>query len=284
MDFSAYPPSGRYYGGTERKIGILIEGTPYMIKFQKASAFGLRNNHLSEHIGSLLFNMLGLPAQETLLGTYNGQPVVACRDFIGGNEQFVPFNDVGESSLDRDKETYQYDYEDIMQMLRDNSKLTCVQETMSAFWEMYIIDALVGNFDRHGANWGFIKKNNAYRLAPIFDNGSCLFPSLPEDQMSSIIRSPEQTDARVYEFPTSQIRLNGKKSSYFEVINSLAFPECNKALAAVISRSSLSDILATVEDIAELSDAQKRFYRHMLLNRYEKILAAPYERLMGGRQ
>lgn len=282
MEFSGWPSSGRYYGGTERKIGVLVDGNPYMIKFQKASAFGLRNNHISEHIGSLLFNILGLPAQETLLGTYNGQPVVACRDFIEESEQFVPFNDVGESSLDRDRETYQYDYEDIMQMLRDNSKLTCVQETVSAFWEMYIIDALVGNFDRHGANWGFIKKDNAYRLAPIFDNGSCLFPSLPEDQMLSIVQSPEQTDARVYEFPTSQIRLDGKKSSYHEVISSLAFSECNKALAAVVSRSSLKEVLGSVEGIAELSDTQKQFYCHMLQNRYEKILLASYERLTKG--
>ena len=27
---------------------------------------------------------------------------------------------------------------------------------------MYIIDALIGNFDRHGNNWGFIKSNNKY--------------------------------------------------------------------------------------------------------------------------
>lgn len=282
MDFSTYPPSERYYGGTERKIGILINDRPYMVKFQKASVFGLRNNHLSEHIGSTLFNALGLPAQETLLGTYDGQPVVACRDFVGEDEQFVPFNDVGESSLDRDKETYQYDYEDIMLMLRDNSKLTSVQETVSAFWEMYVIDALVGNFDRHGANWGFIKKNDAYRLAPVFDNGSCLFPSLPEDQMPSIIQSPEETDARVYNFPTSQIRLNGKKSSYYEVINSLAFPECNKALAAIVGRCSLDSILSVVDGVPESSATQKQFYCHMLQHRFEKILQAPYERLMGG--
>ena len=40
------------------------------------------------------------------------------------------------------------------------------------------MDALLGNFDRHGANWGFIKEDNKYTIAPIFDNGSCLFPNL----------------------------------------------------------------------------------------------------------
>ena len=39
---------------------------------------------------------------------------------------------------------------------------------------MFIVDALIANFDRHGSNWGFIKKYNKYRLSPILDNGSSL--------------------------------------------------------------------------------------------------------------
>ena len=46
---------------------------------------------------------------------------------------------------------------------------------------MYIVDAFLGNFDRHGANWGFLKKNNKYSLAPIFDNGSSLFPQMIDE-------------------------------------------------------------------------------------------------------
>ncbi len=55
-----------------------------------------------------------------------------------------------------------------MQMLCDNSKITDVQETISMFWQIYIMDTLLGNYDRHGANWGFIKENNYYTLAPVF--------------------------------------------------------------------------------------------------------------------
>ena len=175
MDFSKYERSNRYYGGSERKIGILIGESEYMLKFQKITPFGVRYNHISEFLGSRIFGLFDFPVQEVYLGTYEGEPVVACKNFIEQGEQFVPFNDVGESTLDRDKEVYQYSYEDIMQMLSDNTKLTDVQETISLFWDMFIVDALLGNFDRHGSNWGFIKKNNKYRLAPIFDNGLSLF-------------------------------------------------------------------------------------------------------------
>lgn len=166
IDFSEYKLNRKYYGGSERKEGISIDGEDYMIKYQKQTAFGKRNNHISEFIGSHVFEICGFEAHKTYLGYRDGEEVVACKDFNVPGKQFVPFNDVGESTLDQDKETYQYDYEDIMQMLRDNSKLTNVQETISMFWRIYIMDALLGNFDRHGANWGFIKENNRYTLAP----------------------------------------------------------------------------------------------------------------------
>ena len=50
------------------------------------------------------------------------------------------------------------------------------------------MDVVLGNFDRHGANWGFIKEDNKYTIAPIFDNGSCLFPNLvDEEEMREIM-------------------------------------------------------------------------------------------------
>lgn len=280
MDFSNYPLSDRYYGGSEKKTGILISGSPYMLKFQKKTAFGTRYNHISEYIGSHVFSLLGFPTQETYLGTYLGEQVVACKDFIEHGVQFVPFNDVGESSLDHDKDRYQYSYEDIMKMLRDNSKLTQVEETISSFWEIYIVDALIGNFDRHGSNWGFIKENNVYSLAAVFDNGSCLFPNMAdEDEMKAVIESVKETEKRVFTFPTSQIKLDGKKSSYYEVIHSCAFPACNAALKSVYGRLDRKRIFELIDDTLFISDTHKHFYKHMLSARFELIIKESYELL-----
>lgn len=281
IDFSEYNFNGKYYGGSERKEGITIDDQDYMIKFQKHTAFGKRNNHISEFLGSHIFALCGFETHKTYLGYKDGEEVVACKDFNLPGKQFVPFNDVGESTLDQDKETYQYDYEDIMQMLRDNSKLTNVQETISTFWRIYVMDAFLGNFDRHGANWGFIKENNQYRLAPVFDNGSCLFPNLiDENEMEKIIVSEEETDKRVFKFPTSQVRLNGKKSSYFDVINSLQFDECNEALRYVISKLDMNKVEELIDETPLISDCQKRFYKHILNARYNKILVHSFEKLV----
>ena len=214
------------------------------------------------------------------MGTYKSNNVVACKDFIINGYQFVPFNDVGESSLELDKETYQYSYEDIVELLENNKKLTNVEETVSTFFEIYIVDAFLGNFDRHGANWGFLKKNNRYTLAPVFDNGSSLFPQMVnEDEMKMVIENEEEINKRVYKFPTSQIQLHDKKSWYFEVISSLEFEECNKALIKIYKRINMDKIKDLIDSL-NTTDMHKTFYKTMLNARYEKIIKYSYDRLM----
>ena len=92
IDFSKYGTNQKYYGGSERKEGITIDGKDYMIKYQKRTAFGKRNNHISEFIGSHIFELCGIQAHKTYLGYRNGEQVVACKDFNAADKQFVPFN------------------------------------------------------------------------------------------------------------------------------------------------------------------------------------------------
>lgn len=284
MDYSRYPLSGRYYTGAERKKGIMIKGEAYIVKYAKNSPEGMTFSYVSEYLGSHLFEQAGFNVQKTILGTCDGCNVVVMKDFIGEEECFVPFNDVGDSSLERDRERYKYSYDDIMLMLKENTKLTNVQETCDCFWDMYIMDAWIGNFDRHGANWGFLKKNNQYRLAPVYDNGSSLFPRLNTDEkLLQVLNSREEMDKRIYQFPTSQILLKGTKSSYYEVIDSLAYEECNKALVRIHKRMDLNKMQSFIKKMEEISEVRCKFYITMLEERYLKLIAEPYEKLTGGR-
>lgn len=277
-DFSKCQPSTKYYTGAERKTGIIIKNENYIMKFRRNSPYGLTYNHVSEYVGSHIFELAGLLTQQTFLGTYQGEEVVVLKDFTTETEVFVPFNDVGDSSLDMDRERVQYEYEDIMAMLEANVKQTQVAETVDTFWDMFILDALTGNFDRHGSNWGFLKKQNEYRLAPVFDNGSCLFPKIVTDrQCEEIINSSEEREKRVYLFPTSQIKLDGKKSSYYDVIASHRFAECDRALERVMKRLDFSEVLALVDTLDAMSGTRKKFLAVMLEERYERLLLQPYK-------
>lgn len=73
MDFPNYPRSNVYYGGSERKAGILVPGREHMVKLRKRDEFKIRNNHISEYLGSHIFDLLGMHAQETFLGTFEGE-------------------------------------------------------------------------------------------------------------------------------------------------------------------------------------------------------------------
>ena len=280
-DFSNFRLSNIRYGGSERKLGILINDEPYMLKFQKVTRFVKRNNHLSEFLGSHIFEILGFDVHETYLGTYKGEAVVACKDFVTNGYEFVPFNDVGESTIETDKEKYQYTYEDIISLLKKNQKITNIDETISIFFKMYIVDALIGNLDRHGANWGFLKKDNKYQLAQIFDNGSCLFPQLVnEDEIKFILSDQKEINERIYRFPTSQIKLGEGKSSYFEVISSLKFKECNKALVKIYSKVDLNKINDLI-DTLNITKVHKDFYKLMIEERFNKIIKYSYDKLNG---
>ena len=280
-DYSRYPDGNRYYSGAERKKSILINEKPYLVKFQKNSREGLRFNHVSEYLGSHIFALLGIETQETFLGTYKGENVVVIQDFLGEDEVFVPFNGVGDSSLEQDKEKYQYSYEDIIEMLQDNVKLTDVEQTIDLFWDMFIIDALIANFDRHGSNWGFIKKDNKYRISPIFDNGSSLFPQLNTDEkIATVLENQAEIDMRIYKFPTSQVKYKGKKSSYYEIISSLAFEECNNALVRIVERIDFNTINKLIYSVENISEKRREFYKTILEQRYEKILLKSYNELM----
>lgn len=75
IDFSEYERTRTLFGGSERKVGLNINDFEYMIKFPKKTAFGKRNNHISEYLGSHIYGLLGYNVQETHLGVYNGEEV-----------------------------------------------------------------------------------------------------------------------------------------------------------------------------------------------------------------
>lgn len=98
---------------------------------------------------------------------------------------------------------------------------------------MFIADSLIGNFDRHNGNWGFLINENQKKIdiAPIYDCASCLYPQLTDENISKIINDEEEMNARVFVFPTSALKLNDKKINYFEYINSVKNEDCNNQVS-----------------------------------------------------
>ena len=272
IDFTNCKTSGIQYSGSEKKLGILYNGSHYMLKFRKDVNGRKLYNHVSEYLASHVMELAGLDVHQTLLGIYQGEEVVAVKDFIAGTGlSLVEFASGGDSSYDTEKEEHSaYTYDEILYLVQRHVKVSDPQLIVQRFWEMFVVDALLANFDRHGYNWGFIK-NGVYELAPVYDNGSSLFPRLQDDELEGILNSREGMDKRTFTFPTSQIKLNGKKSSYYEVIHSHMFEDCDKAAGTIFGRLDFNKVYELIDATDLISNIRKRFYKEIITYRYERI-------------
>lgn len=273
----------RAYGGANgNKINVLYDGHGYMLKFppvpRRNKGMSYTNGCISEYLACHVFAALGFRVQDTLLGTYTDnrgkkKTVVACRDFTEDGKQLIEFAELKNTCINSEQNGYGKELSSIIEAIEEQTLLP-PDKVKVFFWEMFIADALLGNFDRHNGNWGFLVNEQAKtaELAPVYDCGSCLYPQLAAGDMRAVLNNEDEIDKRVYVFPSSAIEENGKKISYFEYISSLKNEDCNAALRRVYDRIDMEQIWKLIEETPTVTAEQKEFYRIMLTERKEKIL------------
>ena len=93
-------PGRAYNGANGKKIAVEYNGTLYMLKFppsgrNKPTELSYTNSCFSEHIASSIFNLLGVRAHETMLGTFKvggkDKIICACKDFTADGKRFFDF-------------------------------------------------------------------------------------------------------------------------------------------------------------------------------------------------
>ena len=146
---------------------------------------------------------------------------------------------------------------------------------------MFVADAFLGNFDRHNGNWGFLYDPGAQKteIAPVFDCGSCLLPQADENVMTRVLQDENELNARIFQFPTSAVKENGRKIRYYDFLMSGQYEECNKALLRIVPRINMEKILEFMEEIPYLSDLQRVFYKTYIQARWEKLILPAYDRV-----
>ena len=93
------------------------------------------------------------------------------------------------------------------------------------------------------------------------------------------INDEDETNARVYAFPTSALKEDGKKINYFEYIISLKNEDCNSAIMRIVPLIDLNKINNIIEQTPEISEIRKEFYKKIIKERYEKILLKTYTKI-----
>ena len=282
IDFTNLPKKNKTYAGANgSKISVLYNGEQYMLKFpaiaRKNQELSYTNSCISEYLGCQIFKNIGIPVQETLLGTYtkNGKEkiVVACKDFTSVGVILQDFASLKNTIIDSEHNGYGTELDDILQTL-DEQMVIEPYYLKKRFWDMFIVDALIGNWDRHNGNWGFLYnvENDTMELAPVYDCGSCLYPQADENIMEATLNDPKERDLRIFSIPLSGIRLNGQKIKYFDFLSSLEYEDCNEALRRITPQIDMKAICDIIDSTPYITDLQKRFYKTMLSERKKKIL------------
>lgn len=278
----------RAYGGASgNKINIIYEGHGYMLKFppkqSKNSELNYVNSCLTEYIACHVFQSMGISAQETLLGTFtdahgNTRNVVACKDFAEGNKTLVEFAHLKNTCLDSDLDGYSTELKSIMRAI-DEQRIILPDRLRTFFWNQFIGDALLANFDRHNGNWGVLVNERIKHadLAPVYDCGSCLFPQLDEKGMERVLSKPMEIEDRVRLFPKSTIMIDRARISYYEYITSLENAECDAAVAHLYRYIDMDRIEGILDDTPGITPLQHKFYLTMIKARKEGIIDKAFD-------
>ena len=290
IDFTSCEPGYKtYQGANGAKRSVYYNGELYMLKFPHAATknplLHYSNDLIAEYLGSSIFNILGIEAQKTLLGIFSKNEsdgscktydIVACKDFADARNglMFQDFASLKNEVVSSSTGGYSTDIDGLEDAF-DKQKRVDSQRLREFFWDMFIVDAYLANFDRHNGNWGFITdiRTGRWRIAPVYDCGSCLYPQADEETKQEIMTSKAALDIRIYQRPLSALNYKGKKVGYLEFISSGVNTSCTAALHR-ISRM-IEDRQSEIETLLEktpLSSLDRKFYSFILSKRKEMIL------------
>ena len=288
IDFTSCPriPCRAYNGANGKKIAVLFQGEPWILKFPpnvsaRPNDQSYSNSCFSEHLGSSVYRLLGVPCQETVLGTFiNGKTkiVCACKDFTRQGVSFYDFCSIKNTVIDSETGGTGTELSDILETIERQSFVDpwIVYER---FWQMFVADALIGNFDRHNGNWGFLveETTGCSSLAPVFDCGSCLLPQADDSIMQRCLEDEAEMNARIYTFPTSMIKQNKKKINYFDFLHSADTPQgLRSALNQLLPRIQALDFNALVDATPYLTPLQRQFYIQYFTRRRQMMFQKLY--------
>lgn len=227
----------------------------------------------SERIASEVAALLGLPHGHVELATFENRPGVICRDFtnrrqlslVHGNELLVMLIDP-QYPKEQNYKVTGHTVERVLSILgqpwvaRPGEFVPSegIATAVDVFAGYLVLDALVGNTDRHHENWAVVVPTSdagntvpgrGVQLAPTFDHASCLGFNLRDEE-----RTDRMTPGRNRSVDTFADRAASKM--YLEV--DAAKPLSPLAAFAEATRARPAARRAWIERVGRIADEQLR--------------------------
>ncbi len=144
----------------ENKERILVKGTYYES----------RQEPINEWLVSQICKRLDLDYCNYEIGIENNKLVSKCKNFLTENEEIITAYEVFNSKKQNNNIN---DFEHYIKILEENG----ISNARKQVQDMFFVDYLVMNIDRHMKNFGIIRNVetlNWERTTPIFDTGECM--------------------------------------------------------------------------------------------------------------
>lgn len=292
-------------GKAGAKKSIVYEDEKWILKFGKTTKsmkdvkISYTTSPICEYIGSHIYSMLGLPVHNTKLGVYKtfsknansikDYLVVACKNFkTNKDDKFYSFLEVlnnfdpDTNDVDNDK----LDLETTLLLLKNNKSIN-EKEILERFWQMFVVDALINNNDRHLGNFGVIENNGNFTLAPIYDNGAAFYNKIDAEKAEDILKDKNRYIQSFYHSRVSTYSNNGTNINPYKFIESMNNEACNKAVLEIYPKINVDLVNKLIDDIPEeyeglslLPKSIKEFYKESFRYGVEEVLKPVYDRLL----
>ena len=206
--------------GMLKKAWIIENDVRYLLKG------GYKNEVLqpfNEVLASEICKRLGFSHVEYTLDTYKNTVVSKCPCFINKNTELITAYQIKNNMKRHDN---RQDYEDYIKILEQNG----IIDAREKIENMYILDFIIMNEDRHLNNFGIIRDVNTLKwidVAPIFDNGQSL---------------------NIQDYNEEEVRISGHGRFFYEI---KSFDEIIK-IVKDIKRIDISKLDGIVEWFDEL--------------------------------
>ncbi len=281
------------YGGSETKKKIMLDDMNwYMVKFpdhprelDKKDILSYVNNAFSEYIGCKIAKSMELPVQEVFLAKYSNEDkskewtVCGCKDLCGNGEMLSEIEDQNLGSIDV---KYNLTFPSAEAIFDRLAKKGFDRDEVSTFYyDMFILDAFIGNTDRHNGNWGIIAnaetEANA-RISPIYDCGSSLSPMVSDIEIEQ--QNLKGGDSAIDKFAANMAlskysALTDKdenRLNYHDFICSAQNREVNEALKRMIVRVDMEKINDIISNTPYINNQRLSFYKSYVKSSYEQTL------------
>lgn len=287
INFNELEEKVNSYGGSERKKKFYDSNTKstYLVKLpdpirEKNNSLSYMNNQFSEYVGSHIYELIGVPVQETIMGVVTDNKrriVVGCKDFTTSNTRLIEF---GTYELSRNPDLiFEQSVERFMSTV-DNDMRFNQKQAKKMFWDMFLVDALIMNGDRHFHNIGVLEDldSGILSISPVYDCGSCLGALMSDELLSELLSDQATFKGEVYNTHSS-LSFDGKR-----ILNHQFILNANEGLANSIRdiapKIDLLKINKMIDETPFLSDIRKEFYKNVIKFNKENMLDVAYKKLL----